>query len=86
MIEVRKSDERGHAGELGAADSPATAPSGQFTLSDGSTTVNFNLPDGFTLAEPSAANHRTLKTHNGVTQLTLLPSDQPIDPGSAVRL
>src|SRR4051812_5980955 len=69
------------------ADKPpaaTTAPAGQLTLSDGHVTINFNLPDGFTESEPSAANHRTLKAASAVTQLTLLPPDQPTDAGAAI--
>jgi hypothetical protein len=61
------------------AEATTTTPSGQLTLTDGQTTINFNLPGGFTEAEPSASNHRTIKGTDSVTQLTLLPPDQHTD-------
>lgn len=63
---------------------PAIATTaGSLALTDNRGTITFNLPDGFTESEPSSATHRTLKTTESVTHLTLLPADQPTDPGSA---
>jgi tetratricopeptide (TPR) repeat protein len=61
----------------------STSPSNDLSLTDGRTTVALARPAGLTEPPQSGPTHRVLKGNESFTQLTLLPSDQPTDPGAA---